>query len=129
MADGKVEVISGRERRRRWTAEEKLRIVAEAEEPGACVRAVAARHDVYPSLLHYWRRQVREGRLPAPAPLSFVPVRVTEAVQPTPAALVSAKRASEIEAVEILLLDGWRVRFGNGVSRPLLRDVLALLRR
>ncbi len=33
-----------------------------------CVRAVAARHDVYPSLLHYWRRQVREGRLGMLAP-------------------------------------------------------------
>jgi transposase-like protein len=31
--------------------------VAETQEAGACVREVAARHDVYPSLLHNWRRQ------------------------------------------------------------------------
>ena len=63
MSQVAVEIIGGRERRRRWSVEDKLRIVGETQEPGACVRAVAARHDVYPSLLHYWRRQVREGRL------------------------------------------------------------------
>jgi len=63
MSKEAVEIISGRERRRRWSVEEKLRIVHEAQAPGECVRAVAARHDVYPSLLHYWRRQVWEGRL------------------------------------------------------------------
>ncbi|MGH7084075.1 MAG: IS66-like element accessory protein TnpA [Acetobacteraceae bacterium] len=129
MLNGKVEVLSGRERRRRWGSEEKLRIAAEAEEPGACVRAVAARHDVYPSLLHYWRRQVREGRLAALAPVSFVPVRVTEAAQGTPAALVPMRRPGAAETVDVLLSDGCRVRFGNAVSRPLLRDVIAMLRQ
>jgi transposase len=65
MSQGTVEIIGGRERRRRWSVEEKLRIVGETHEAGACVRAVAARHDVYPSLLHYWRRQGSEGRLHA----------------------------------------------------------------
>ena len=65
MLNGVVEIIGGRERRRRWGLEEKLRIVAETQEAGACVREVAARHDVHPSLLHNWRRQVREGRLVA----------------------------------------------------------------
>jgi Transposase len=45
MLNGMVEIISGRERRRRWGVEEKLRIVAETQEAGACVREVAARHD------------------------------------------------------------------------------------
>ena len=85
MSNGVVEIIGVRERRRRWGREEKLRIVAETQEPGACVRAVAARHDVYPSLLHNWRRQVREGRLVAARPTRFVPVRVAEAA-PTAAA-------------------------------------------
>ncbi len=47
MLDGTVEIITGKERRRRWSTEEKLRIVAEAEEPGARVTDVAARHEVY----------------------------------------------------------------------------------
>ena len=63
MLDGMVEIITGKERRRRWSIEEKLRIVSEVEEPGARIAEVAARHEVYPSLLFNWRRQVREGRL------------------------------------------------------------------
>jgi transposase len=58
-----VEIITGRERRRRWSIEEKLRIVAETRAPGVRVTDVAARNGVYPSLLFYWRRQVREGIL------------------------------------------------------------------
>ena len=52
MLNGTVEIIGGRARRRRWGLEEKLRIVAETRGAGACVGEVAARHDVYPSLLH-----------------------------------------------------------------------------
>jgi transposase len=41
-----LEIISGVERRRRWSAADKLRIVAEADEPGAKVAEVARRHEV-----------------------------------------------------------------------------------
>ena len=58
MADGSIEIITGRERRRRWRVAEKLRIVGESHDPGARVAGVAARHDICPSLLHGWRRQV-----------------------------------------------------------------------
>ena len=73
MADGTIEIITGHERRRRWSTEEKLRIVAESEDPGACVKAMAIRHDVYPSLVFNWRRQVREGRLSAAGSAGFMP--------------------------------------------------------
>jgi transposase len=74
MSDGHVEILTGRERRRRWSAEAKLRIVAETEEPGGCVKQVAARHDVYPGLLFTWCRQVSEGRLTRPQVPMFIPV-------------------------------------------------------
>jgi transposase len=41
-----IEIITGRERRRRWSVADKLRIVAESQEPGVRVCDVAARHDV-----------------------------------------------------------------------------------
>ena len=50
--DGVLEIITGRERRRRWSTEEKLRIVEESTEPGAVMRAVAARNGVCESLLY-----------------------------------------------------------------------------
>ena len=79
MPDGTIEIITGKERRRRWSVEEKLRIVAEADEPGARIAEVAARNEVYPSLLFSWRRQVREGRLVPNHRPQFVPVRLISA--------------------------------------------------
>ena len=47
----------------RWRCEEKLRIVAEVERPGASFADVARRHEVSRGLLWNWRRQVRAGVL------------------------------------------------------------------
>ena len=58
-----MEIITGVERRRRWRAEDKLRIVAELEQPGACFADVARRHEVSRGLLWNWRRQVQRGTL------------------------------------------------------------------
>jgi transposase len=46
-----MEIINGMERRRRWRAEDKLRIVVEVKAPGACFAEVACRHDVGRGLL------------------------------------------------------------------------------
>jgi transposase len=128
MLNGTVEIIGGRERRRRWGVEEKLRIVAETQEPGACVREVSARHDVYPSLLHNWRRQVREGRLVAAPSARFVPVRLTEV---PPAAAVPERSMNvrpSAETIEVALPDGSRLWIGNEVSLATLRRVLTAMR-
>ena len=63
-----VEIITGVERRRRWRLEEKLRIVAESERPGASVSEVARRYEVSRGLLWAWRRQARTGALTAEPP-------------------------------------------------------------
>ena len=129
MSRGVVEILGGRERRRRWGVEEKLRIVAETREAGACIRAVAARHDVYPSLLHYWRRQVREGRLVAAPAARFVPVRVAETA--LAAAGASPPLLNDHDAamlIEIVFPDGCRVRVGSEVGLAALRRVVAALR-
>ena len=71
-----MEIITGVERRRRWRLEDKLRIVAETEAPGASFAAVAHRYEVSRGLLWNWRQQVRRGDLvPEPMP-TFVPVRI-----------------------------------------------------
>ena len=58
-----VTILSGSERRRRWTTAEKLRIVQESQAPDAMVSEIARRHDVHPNQLHLWRRQARTGVL------------------------------------------------------------------
>jgi transposase len=61
----KVSILSGPERRRRWSTIEKLRIVEESQAASASVVDVARRNDVHPNLLTVWRRQARTGSLGA----------------------------------------------------------------
>ncbi len=125
-----MEIITGVERRRRWRLEEKLRIIAEVEEPGASFAAVARRHEVSRGLLWNWRQQVRRGDLvPEPMPV-FVPVQIAP---DTPLALSSpspvAMPAQVQDArVEITLPDGTCVRVGADVGLASLRRIMAAVR-
>src|SRR5438067_13285439 len=56
-----VEVITGVARRRRFSAELKLALVAESMQPGMLVSYVARRHGLSPSLVFRWRRLMSEG--------------------------------------------------------------------
>jgi transposase-like protein len=55
----RVEVLSSPERRRRWSAEQKRSIVAEAFALGSSVCEVARRVDVVPGQIYRWRRDLR----------------------------------------------------------------------
>jgi transposase-like protein len=57
----RIEVITGQSRRRRWTGEEKARIMAESLEAGANISEVARRNGVARGLLTAWRRQFATG--------------------------------------------------------------------
>jgi transposase len=54
---GQVTLLTGPERRRRWSEDERLQILQEAFSPGACVTHVARRHDVSTALIYTWRRK------------------------------------------------------------------------
>jgi transposase len=129
--DGVMEVITGRERRRRWSTMDKLRIVAETREPGARIGAVAARHNVCESLVFTWRRQAREGVLVAPEMPEFMPVTISETPLPT-STMRAASSAPPVRLpsglIEIELGDGRQVRVGSDVNLAALRRVLAALR-
>ena len=137
-----MEIITGVERRRRWRLEEKLRIVAEVEEPGASFAAVARRHEVSRGLLWNWRAAVRSGALaPEPMPV-FTPVQITDATpalgHPGPAHAAPALPSPRLspgpaapapERIEIALPDGTCIRVGADVNQAVLRRVLAAVRR
>ena len=57
----KVEVITGVARRRRFTTEQKMAIIAETMQPGVSMSYVARRHGLSPSLVFRWRRLMSEG--------------------------------------------------------------------
>ena len=65
-----VTVISGVERRRIWTDEQKQALVAAACEPGASVAEIARRADLRPSQLYRWRRDLAEPAAPGFAALT-----------------------------------------------------------
>jgi transposase len=58
-------VITSVQRRRRWSAEEKVAIVQETYAPGMSVSLVARRHSVPPNMVFRWRRLHAEGALSA----------------------------------------------------------------
>ena len=134
---GVVEIITGRERRRRWSAAEKLRLVVETHEAGTSIRAVAARHGVCESLLFTWRRQVREGvlteasEMPVFMPVHMIAAAPTTAREPSPPATRTASpvRSPTLSGlIEIELGNGRQVRVGSDVNLAALRRVLAALR-
>lgn len=126
-----AEIISTVERRRRWPAEDKLRIMSEALEPGAVVAAVADRNGVCRSQLYTWLRLARDDRLPgisiAPQPAtSFVPVRIGLLATSAPGsgalassppdarpALASRRRTS---AVEVILGNGRTLKVDESID-------------
>src|SRR5580693_5491819 len=55
----RVEVITGVERRRSWSDEQKRAIVAESFAPGAIVSEVARRAEVSPGQIYRWRQEMR----------------------------------------------------------------------
>lgn len=125
-----VEVVTRGERRRRWSPEQKLRIVAEAMQPGVVAKEVARREGIGTGLLYTWRRDLLAGIAPA-SPGPRLPAVVAEA--PPPASLiakepaVSAVHAPGTGGIEITLPGGAVVRVDAAVDEAALRRVLATL--
>jgi transposase len=131
-----MEIITGVERRRQWRDEEKLRILAELNEPGVKFSEVARRHDVSRGLLWQWRDAQRRGRLVAEMP-GFLPMQVVPDLAvsappggsgPPPSAGPPAVEDELDERIEIVLPDGTAVRVAATISAATLRRVLAVLR-
>ena len=132
----RVEVLEGAERRRRWSFEDKVRIVEASYEAGVSVCSVARRHGIAQGLLFTWRRQAREGRLGGDeqAPV-FVPVAITP--EPSPAvpvlrsddhdAAAQPRRARKTGVMEIDLGGGRRLKVDRDVDAAALRRVLDAL--
>lgn len=73
---GRAEILAGPERRRRWSDEEKIRIVREAA-GGASVAEVARAHDITRQHIYQWRSAMRAGRLVPHEMAGFLPVEVS----------------------------------------------------
>jgi transposase len=125
----RVEVLGGVERRRRWSRDDKMRIIEETLAPGAIVTEIARRHGIATSLVFTWRRRARLATVVSAGP-RLVPVQVAaaESVQSieAPAAIPARKRRG---VIEIELGDGKRVSVDENVDAEALGRVLDVLSR
>jgi len=126
-----MEIITGVERRRRWSVEEKLRIVAESEQPGFGIAEIARKYEISRGLLWNWRGQVRRGVLRPEAPPVFLPVQtIREPANGDGARHVEPSSATQPDGkIEITLPDGTSIKVGHDVGLVTLRRVMTVLRR
>jgi len=120
----RIEVITGRERRRRWTAEQKRKIAAESLHPGTSPVMVARRYGISSGLLYPWRQQLLCGALGAVtdtkqrfvrvdvvAGLPHLEVTTSAALELAPPATPVASPGSEPDGrIEIVLSGDAKVR-------------------
>ena len=129
-AKERIEVTMRRERRRRWSPEEKLRIVRETLRPGAVASVVAEHHGIGTGQLYTWRKQMLTAAMTGFAAVELAPELQTSPLLAAPAeqAVDPAACAMDV-AVEVSLPDGTCVRVCKGAPAALLSDVFAALDR
>lgn len=130
MTMPRVEVITSVERRRRWSREEKERLVVASFEPGVTASEVAQSAGIHVSQLFRWRKELCD-RVDVGA-TQLVPVEIVPAAQPpvveTPASSASPnRRRRKSGIIEIELGGGRRVRVDRDVDGEALRRVLDAL--
>jgi transposase len=130
MTMSRAEVITSVERRRRWSRQDKERLVAASFEPGASVSEVARAAGLHVSQLFRWRKELckrSEASVAPLVPVEIIPsLRAREAEEPSS----PARRRKNEGIIEIELVGGHRVRVDCDVDGDALRRVLdALVRR
>jgi len=105
-----VEVLTGIQRRRRWSAEQKKAMVLECEQPGMNVSVVARKYEVHPNQLFRWRRLFHEGALTA--------VRADEELVP----------CSEVKELKMRIRELERMLGRKTMETEILKDALEIAR-
>lgn len=123
----RLEVLTRPVRRRRWSADEKARVVAETAQPGAVVTEVARRWEVTPQQVFDWRRRARKAlaATTAAAEPGFVPIVAETPARSSPEPVAALPRATP--AIEVTLA-GAVLRVAPGTDADLLTMVLRAIR-
>ena len=121
-AMARVEVITGIERRRRWSEEQKRAIVTESFAPGAVVSEVARRADVSPGQIYRWRQEMRA------AVAGFAPLLIAAADSPITTGEDSSRYCRE-PALEVEFAGKIVVRIPGSIPAELAAAVVKALSR
>jgi len=113
--------------RRRWTVEEKRRIVAESDKGARQVSATARRYGLSTGQLFTWRRLARKGRLGGDAePVAFAEAVVVDRRAARPELPPPAGASGRME---IVLADGLRVIVEQDIDADALARLIGALER
>jgi len=124
----RLEVFTGAGRRRKWSDEDKARIVAEIVASGDSVCSVARRHGLSPQQLFGWRRQLREaaGGHSEADKVQFVPA-VVDAVVPAAHQERKVVRKADSGIIEIEV-EGITIRAGRGADATMIASIVQALK-
>lgn len=149
----RMEIITRTERRRRWSVEERERILAECDQPDVSVKKTAERYDIAESLIYAWRTNRRKEQAVASEPLSFISFGEIAAIEapastvptPAPVASIAAPKPAPLQSshvhdlvrphpgdrpgtIEVALTTGERLVVDSFVNEKALARVLRALR-
>jgi transposase len=121
------EVLSGVSRRREWSTDEKLRILAQSVAPGSSPTLTCRMYGISSGQLYTWRKQFRSGAL-----TGFVPVSIASEAPTLPAPVpreppVAAPPSLATGVIEVELPSGVKLRIAGDVCEVALRRIFSAL--
>lgn len=111
------EILTGIERRRRWTDQQKLAILSEVGVDGTRVADVARRHDLNRPQLYQWRRELARKGLISIEPTVFLPVTAEPSVP-------DERPAERAHTIELGLAKGRRLTVESDVPAAVLQRLI-----
>lgn len=119
------EVLPGLSKRREFSTEEKLRILAQGSAPGSSPALTCRMHGISSGQFYTWRKQFRSGAL-----TGFMPVSMATdlAALPAPAPVEMPPATLAAGHVEVELPNGVKLRVTGDVDAGTLRQILSALR-
>ena len=123
----RLEVFTGAGRRRRWTAEQKARIVAETCAAEESVSTIARRHGLTPQQLFGWRRDARHRAAAGGSAHGLAFASVVVAAPPSCPSAARPVASPAVSAIEIVI-GVMTVRVPPGTDVATLQIVLQALK-
>ncbi|MDT3379558.1 transposase [Labrys neptuniae] len=126
---GRVEILTGVERRRNWTDEQKLRILEEVAAGDQGIAEIARRHDVLPQQIYTWRRKLGLGSGGGRPEITLLPVavipqsKVGDAERPGPGGRSHPKRPAKAR-IEIGCRGGRVLKVEADIAPELLKVLI-----
>lgn len=121
----KVEILTGVERQRRWSTEQKLLMLQEAFGVDGTVSDVARRNDVLPQQIYAWRKKFSLPKLNSPEIASFIPVSLIGGSESSSDSSERSGVRLKCKDVEIVLRNGRLLRIAADMDLEVLSSLVA----